>query len=326
MVPKRLMFSCLMLLITLSCTYANRIIVAKDGSGSFTTVQAAINSIDSNKTELTTIFIKKGTYQEKIIVPETVSHVSFEGESREGTIITFSDYSGKFMSTDTLKNKQKYGTSNSYTMLVKGSDITLENLTIRNEAGRVGQAVALHAGGDRFIVRNCNIQGNQDTLLTNHDNTRQYYYNCEIEGTTDFIFGDATAVFDHCVIKSLMDSYITAASTTPKQAYGYVFFNCKLVANAEAKSVYLGRPWRPNARVVFLNSEFGKHIRPEGWHNWGKTTNEATAYYAEYNNKGEGANTSNRVSWSHQLTKEESKGYTLNNIFGDWKPHSKKSK
>jgi pectinesterase len=96
--------------------------------------------------------------------------------------------------------------------------------------------------------------------------------------------------------------------------------NCKLIANEEAKQVYLGRPWRAYARTVFMNCEMGKHIRPEGWHNWNKPENEKTAYYAEYNNKGEGAATGGRVPWSRQLTKKEAKKYTVAQIFGGWKP------
>jgi len=314
---------CLLLFLAMHAT-AKKVVVAKDGSGNFTTIQAAINAIDTFKTEPLIIFIKNGIYTEKVVVPATVTKVSFVGESREYTVITNSDYSGKFMHADTVNYKEKFGTFNSYTMEVLGSDITLENLTIKNESGRKGQAVALHAAANHFAVKNCSLEGNQDTLYTANEKALQYYLNCEISGTTDFIFGNATAVFDRCIIKSLTNSYITAASTSPQQVYGYVFTNCKLEATPEATSVYLGRPWRPNAKVVFLNSTFGKHIRKEGWHNWGKTENEATAFYAEYNNTGDGADTTDRVPWSHQLNAAEAKAYTINQIFGDWKPNFSK--
>jgi len=301
--------------------YPQQITVAKDGSGNYTTIQQAIDAVRAYSPEHITINIKNGVYHEKVTVPAWITNVSFIGESREGTIITYEDFSGKFMNAaDTVNDKRKFSTFNSYTMYVHGNDISIENLTIKNAAGRVGQAVALHVDGDRFVVKNCSLLGNQDTLLTANDNSKQYYLNCHIEGTTDFIFGNATAVFQDCTIKSLSNSYITAASTTQHQQFGYVFFNCRLIAGEECQQEYLGRPWRAYAKVVFINCELGKHIRSEGWHNWNKKENESTAYYAEYNNSGEGAATDKRVAWSHILTRKESKQYTLANIFNGWKP------
>ncbi|MFP5041206.1 pectinesterase family protein [Parasediminibacterium sp. JCM 36343] len=297
-----------------------QITVSQDGKGNFKTIQEAIDALRAYSPEHITINIKNGVYHEKIIIPATVTNISIEGESREGVIITNDDYSGKFMNADTVNEKKKFSTFNSYTMHISGNDITIEHLTIKNGAGRVGQGVALHVDGDRFVINDCNLTGNQDTLLTANDNSRQYYTNCFIEGTTDFIFGNATVVFKNCTIKSLTNSYVTAASTTQHQKFGYVFMNCKLIANEEAQKVYLGRPWRPYARVVFMNCELGKHIRPEGWHNWNKIENEGTAYYAEYKNTGEGAATDKRVSWCKQLTEDEAKEYTIQNIFNDWKP------
>ncbi|MBN9295428.1 MAG: pectin esterase [Filimonas sp.] len=296
------------------------IVVAQDGSGNYTTIQDAIDNVRAYVPEHVTIRIKNGTYHEKVVVPAWVTNVSFIGESKEKTIITNADYSGKFMDADTVNNKKKFSTFNSYTMYVHGNDISLENLTIQNTAGRVGQAVALHIDGDRFQVKNCNLLGNQDTLLTANDTARQYFTDCYIEGTTDFIFGNATAIFRNCTIKSLTNSYVTAASTTDRQQFGYVFFNCKLIAADECKLEYLGRPWRAYAKVVFINCELGAHIRPEGWHNWGNKDNEATAYYAEYKNTGAGAATDKRVTWSHQLTAKEAKLYTQDKIFNGWKP------
>ncbi len=303
-----------------STVYPQQITVAKDGTGNYKTIQEAIDAVRAYSPEHVTINIKNGVYHEKIVVPAWVTNVSFIGESKEGTVITYEDYSGKFMDVDTVSNKKKFTTFNSYTMYVHGNDINIENLTIKNAAGRVGQAVALHVDGDRFVMRNCNLLGNQDTLLTANDSSRQYYFNCYVEGTTDFIFGNATAIFKDCTIKSLKDSYITAASTTQRQPFGYVFLNCRLTANDETKLEYLGRPWRAYAKVVFIGCEMGKHIRPEGWHNWNKVENEATAYYAEYNNTGEGAATDKRVSWSHVLSKKEARKYTLKNIFSGWMP------
>jgi len=125
-------------------------------------------------------------------------------------------------------------------------------------------------------------------------------------------------VFESCIIKSLTNSFITAASTTTNQQFGYVFQNCQLIAAPEATKVYLGRPWRANAKTVFMHCQMGSHIRPEGWENWGKKENESTAYYAEYQNEGDGASTKNRVGWSHMLTNKEAKLYSLKNIFREW--------
>lgn len=300
--------------------YPSTITVAKNGEGDFSNIQEAVNSVRAYSPVHLIINIKNGVYTEKLVIPAWVTNISFIGESKDSTIITNADYSGKFKSPDTTNHKVKFGTFDSYTVQVHGNDVSIENLTISNTAGRVGQGVALHVDGDRFVIKNCNLLGNQDTLLTANDSSRQYYDNCYIEGTTDFIFGNATAIFNNCTIKSLANSYITAASTTANQKFGYVFLSCKLITAIEAQQVYLGRPWRANAKVVFINCELGKHIRSEGWHNWGKVENELTAYYAEYNNKGAGAATDKRVAWSHILTTKEARRYKVENIFKGWTP------
>ena len=161
--------------------YPRKITVAADGSGDYKLIQQAVDAVRAYSPEHITIYIKNGIYREKLIVPSPVTNVSFIGESREQTIISYDDYSGKFMNADTVNEKKKFSTFNSYTVHVQGNDISMENLTIRNTAGRVGQAVALHVDGDRFVAKNCNIEGNQDTLLTANDSSREYYYNCNIE-------------------------------------------------------------------------------------------------------------------------------------------------
>lgn len=300
--------------------YPSKFIVAHDGSGDFKTIQEAVNAVRDLSQQKVTIFIKNGIYKEKLVIPSWKKNVSLLGESRNGTIITNGDYSGKaFPGTDVTGNS-KYSTYTSYTILVQGNGFSAENLTIENTAGQVGQAVALHVEADRCIINNCNLLGNQDTLYTAKDGTRQYYKDCYIVGTTDFIFGEATAVFENCTIKSLKDSYITAAATSPEQKFGYVFINCNLIADQQAKKVFLGRPWRPYAKTVFINTEMGSHIRPEGWDNWRNPENEATVVYAEFNSKGDGANPAERVKWSKQLSKSESKKYNLKNIFNGWMP------
>ncbi len=260
------------------------------------------------------IFIKKGIYKEKVVIPSSKKGLQLTGEDQEKTIITNDDYSGK----PNPNSKRNFGTSDSYTLLVRADDVHIENLTVENNWCEKGQAVSLHIKGSRFIIKNSKILGCQDTLLTDGDGTYQYYQNCYIEGTTDFIFGPATAVFKDCVIKSKRDSYITAASTPENQEFGYVFLNCKLIADTDVNKVFLGRPWRPFAKTVFINCDLGSHILPEGWNPWKDERfpdKDKTAFYAEYNNKGKGAKINKRVSWSHQLSKEEAAKYTLKNIF-----------
>lgn len=144
---------------------------------------------------------------------------------------------------------------------------------------------------------------------------------CYIEGTTDFIFGAATAVFENCVIKSKKNSHVTAASTNGIIPFGFVFFNCKLISDSNTRKVSLGRPWSPTASVTYINCELGAHILPEGWSNWKNPANEATARYAEYKSYGPGANANARLRWTKQLTDEEVKKYTMKNILGKWEPY-----
>ena len=170
---------------------------------------------------------------------------------------------------------------------------------------------------------NCRFLGNQDTVYTGVENTRLYFKDCYIEGTTDFIFGPSVAWFENCDIKNKINSYITAASTPNGQTYGYIFNNCRITADEGVDKCYLGRPWRPYAYTLFMNCELGKHIRPEGWHNWSNKANEETARYLEYNNRGEGANTSKRCAWSKQLTKKEAAKITPAEVFStsdSWNP------
>ncbi|CAA7194122.1 pectinesterase family protein [Chryseobacterium potabilaquae] len=297
-----------------------KITVAKDGSGDFTSIQKAINSIRDLGPSEALVLIKSGTYNEKVIIPSSKHKIILEGENKNNTIITNNDFSGK---PDSFNEKMT--TFNSYTLLVMGDDINISNLTIQNSSCNQGQAVSLHVEGDRFIIKNSIILGCQDTIYSATNHSRQYFENCDIEGTTDFIFGQATVVFKNCTIKSLADSYITAAATEADRAYGFVFLNCKLIAKEGITKVYLGRPWRPYAKTVFIHTEMGKHIVPEGWNPWKGDKmfpdKEKTAYYAEFGSKGEGGNTSHRVSWSKQLAKKDLKNYTLEKIFNGWNPH-----
>lgn len=291
------------------------ITVDKSGTGDFTKIQEAINSTRDLGPGFVEIHIKNGMYNEKLEIPSWKHKLRLIGEERDKTVITNNDYSGK---KDSITG-ETLSTFTSFTLLVSGDEIEIENLTVRNSSCGEGQAVALHVEGDKFISKHVNILGCQDTIYAATGNSRQYYKNCYIEGTTDFIFGQATALFEECIIKSLRNSYITAAATTQNQDFGFVFLDCELIADDDVNEVYLGRPWRPYAQTVFINSEFGEHILPEGWDPWHGDgmfpDKQKTTFYAEYNNSGPGADTSKRIDWSKQLTKEEVKRYTAEKIF-----------
>jgi pectinesterase len=238
------------------------------------------------------------------------------GESKDSTIISYDDYFKKI-------NKGPNSTFYTATLLVQGNDFHAENLTIENLAGPVGQALALAVEADRCSFENCKFLGNQDTLYLAGENARQYFSNCYIEGTTDFIFGEATALFEKCSIHCKADSYITAASTPGGVAYGFVFKNCEVEADSGVHNVYLGRPWRKYAKTVFINCKMDDFINPKGWSNWNKTDNYKTVFYAERNSSGEGANKSQRVLWSDQLTEAQAEKYNVKNIFSglkNWDP------
>ena len=298
------------------------LVVSRDGTGEFLTIDEAIEVCRAFMDYTKVIYVKKGVYKEKLIIPSWLTNITICGEDRDNTIITWDDHANIKMPVGGLDSEaavkgKPMGTFRTYTLKVQGSYITLKNITIENNAAKLGQAVALHTEGDHILVQNCRLLGNQDTVYTGVGGTRVAFYDCYIEGTTDFIFGPSIAWFQNCEIHSKANSYITAASTPAGQKYGYVFYKCRLTADKDVDKVYLGRPWRPFAATIFMDCELGKHIRPEGWHNWNNAKNEETARYAEYGNKGEGASTKNRVKWSKQLTKKEAAKVTLLDAFGE---------
>lgn len=285
--------------------------VAPDGSANFTSIQKAIDACKAFPDSRVRIFVKNGTYKEKLVVPSCNSHLSIIGESADKTIISFDDYFDKI-------NRGRNSTFYTYTLKVEANDFHLENITVENTAGPVGQAVALHIEGDRCVFINCRFLGNQDTVYAAGRFSRQFFSNCYVEGTTDFIFGEATALFESCALHCKANSFLTAASTPEGKPFGFVFLNCKITADSGVNKVYLGRPWRSFAKVAFLNCTMGAFITPEGWDNWSKSENEKTAQFAEYNNTGVGANTGKRVGWSMKLNDQEASKFNKENIFA---PH-----
>lgn len=287
------------------------LVVAQDGTGDYSTIAEALESVRAFMDFDVKIYVKKGTYKEKLIVPSWLQNVEIIGEDVQNTIITNADHA----------NMNNMGTFRTYTVKVEGNHITFRNITIENNAPKLGQAVALHTEGDCLRFINCRFLGNQDTVYTGVAGTRLYFEDCYIEGTTDFIFGPSTAWFENCTIHSKANSYVTAASTPENIKYGYIFNNCKLTAEEGVDKVYLGRPWRPYAYTLFMNCELGKHIVKAGWDNWRNPKNEKTARYAEYKNTGEGADISQRVSWARQLSDKDvkmlvkSEFYTFSNTW-----------
>jgi pectinesterase len=321
-------------------------IVSLDGSGDFTSIQAAIDAVPEQSRDRTIIHIKNGLYREKVHI--TKPRISLSGESRDNTVILWNDFA--LMKDDKGENINTFQT---YTLFAGGDDFIAENLTVENGAGPgkvVGQAVALYADGDRTIIKNCRIIGNQDTLFTGplppfpltvnkfggprdgmpRVKSRQYYEDCYIKGDVDFIFGSATAVFKSCEIVSNdpgqdINGYITAASTPQEEKFGYVFIDCRLTSSARPESIYLGRPWRNYAKTVFINCFMGEHIKHEGWSNWDKPESEKTVEYAEYNSQGPGSQIEKRVGWAKALSGRQSKIYNAEKVLrgkDGWNPAS----
>jgi len=311
-----LLFCSILCSLNLSAQPKKKLVVAQDGSGDFKTVQAAIDAVPMGNTTPVEIYIKNGTYKEMVNLPAGKDYVTMTGQDKDKTIITFNNHTG-----GNLPNGTPGSTYNSATFFINGNNFSANNITVVNDAGfSAGQAVGIFASGDKLRFNNCRITGFQDILFCSGNNSRQYYKNCYIEGTTDFIFGPSTCVFQSCEMHSKKNSHVTAASTPASSAFGFVFFDCKLTADTGLHSVDLGRPWRPTASVTYIRCDIGAHILPVGWNNWGNPANEATARFAEYKNTGPGANPDGRVKWAKQLTKEEADKITLAAIFGDWDP------
>ena len=290
------------------------VVVARDGTGDFRSLQEVFDQIRGYRPTPSVVLIKKGVYKEKLVLHSWLEDVTLIGEDRDQTIITWDDHA----------RINNMGTYRTYTLLVQGNRITFENLTIENNAAQMGQAVAVHVEGDRVIFRNCRLLGNQDTLFaTGRENTRHYFENCYIEGTTDFIFGQSISWFEGCTIHCKRNSYISAASTPQNQQYGYIFNRCKITLAEGVNRVYLGRPWRAYSMTLFMNCELPQGILPEGWQNWNNTEHNKTARYMEYNNTGEGASTAQRVEWVKILTPQEAEKFTVANVmkgYDGWNP------
>ena len=294
------------------------IVVAADGSGQFTNVQDAIMSVPDGRADHPVIIhIKPGTYQERIYVQREKRFFHLVGDDPATTKITYDMHANMLD-----KDGKPIGTFRTPTAQIDADDFTAENLTFENSAGPVGQALALRVDGDRCVFRNCRFLGNQDTIFINRG--RQLFDHCYIEGTTDFIFGGATAYFDHCDIHCLKSSYITAAATPDFQPYGFVFRDCRITAASPDLNIYLGRPWRGYSAVTFIDTQLPAGIRPAGWHNWSHPEREKTARYAECGSTGPGADPVARVKWARPLTADEAAELTPEKVLAGndgWNPN-----
>jgi polygalacturonase len=296
----------------------NTLYVAADGTGDYYSIQRAI---DTAAKEGASILIAPGTYHEVLTIDKPNIRLRSANSDAAKTVVVMDKSAGT-----------SGGTLHSATVNVKADNFFAENITFENDFNRThpqlpagSQALALLITGDRGVFHNVRLLGNQDTVYAGSRNcspdgqncipARQYFSDCYIAGNVDFIFGDGKAVFDHCEIHSTPHAggYITAqAKRYLEQDSGFVFNRCKLTADpAVTKSVYLGRPWRPYATVVFLNTEMGERIDPAGWREWhpGETHSIETAFYAESGSTGPGAHTGERDPHTHLLTPVQAKQY-----------------
>lgn len=282
-------------------------VVAQDGSGDFTTVQEAFNAASFNSNNRIHIYVKNGIYKQVLKLDTNKNNISLIGESLDGVVLTYDNYASKINPETGIE----YGTSGSSSTYIYGNSFYAYNITFENSSGPVGQALAIYIKGDKAVFNNCKFLGFQDTLYGG--DCRQYFKDCYIEGSTDFIFGSSTAFFDNCQLFTKGGSAITAASTKEYINFGYVFNNCKITGISNHITT-LGRPWRPYASVTFVNSQMSASIKPEGWDNWGNPDNETTARYSEYKSIGDGAYPDQRVSWMNFLSDEQVKQYTVTNV------------
>ncbi len=326
------MSRCAILIVLICCAVSladsKTLTVAADGSGDFKTVQEAITASPDGGA---VIHIKPGTYQGPFVVPKNKPNITLQGDDAATTILTYD----RNVFEDRPPGADKFNPG----LQVVGDNFRAQNLTIQNTSGDHGQALAMRIDSDRNIIKNCRIIGWQDTLMAN--NGRDYFVDCYIAGRVDFIYGSATAWFENCEIHSRNGGHVTAASTPEDHPFGFVFNKCHLTgdkiawqppatgpASTQPIKPYalgdLGRPWRPFASVTYLNCVIEDHIRPQGWNNWGKTENEKTARYSEYNSSGPGANPEKRFAWTKQLTKDEADKITVEAVLSGadvWKPN-----
>lgn len=271
---------------------AERMFEVGHGEDAHATVQAAVDAAVAAG-DAATIRIPAGIWRGVVDVPPGAPALRVVGAGAARTHIVHDHYASRI----DPRTGEGFGTYGSATMFVRADDFHAQDLTIANDAGPVGQAVALVVDGTRAAFERVHLLGHQDTLYLRKAGTLAWFRDCRIEGTVDYVFGAATALFERCALHSLGDGYVTAASTPAGQAHGFVFRDCVLTAAPGVSRVYLGRPWRPHGATRFEQCRFEAPVPAEGWHDWGKPGNQATARFAEHGNTGPGSALGGRVPW-----------------------------
>lgn len=310
---KLLLFIC-MVVFGLGCSSEpkSHYTVDINGKGDFTSIQACFDALESKPTQWRTVEIYPGVYREKLTLDVYKDKVRIIGlgTAPDEVRIVWNDHTGRVVDGHTMT------TYDTWTLSIQSNDVYIENLTIDNDAPLgEGQAVALETRGDRIHIHSCRLIGNQDTFFTKGYVSRVRVTDSYIEGTTDYIFGPSIVLFDNCVLHSKSESFITAASTTERNKYGYVFRDCRITTDPNVKRLFLGRPWKSTARTVWIECDMPKAIAPEGWGDWHNTAAKGTSFYAEYGCRGEGADRRARVDWCYELTPEQLLEYTPEKIF-----------
>jgi pectinesterase len=279
--------------------------VAKDGSGQYSTVQAAIDSIASGSSTHIRVNVKAGTYTEKLTIASR-TNLCLVGDDATTTILTYSD-----------SNATVGSTSGSASVLISANDFSATRLTFQNSYGAGSQAVALRTTGQRQQFSSCRFVGYQDTLYT-HSGT-QYFRDCYVQGNTDYVFGGATAVLQNCEVRNVAGgSAASAPNTASTTAYGIVFLGGHFTAVSGVSSVALARPWGADGAAAFLNAVLDGHIQAAGFTSM-SGNDPANARFREYQSTGAGANAAGRAAY--QMTATEAANYTIANIFGGaWTP------
>jgi len=320
------------------------VIVAKDGSGDYTGLQAAVDHLPESGGE---ILLRRGEYREKVVIHK--NNVRLAGEDRERTVIAWNG-----CAKDRYPDGTDKGTFLSATFMTTGRNITVENLTIANDAGdgrAVGQAVAVYAAGDRGVWRNCSLIAHQDTLFCgpvrlpnvkedigeragcaeqvlrvedgHPTHSRQYFEHCLIRGDVDFIFGSYRCWFEECILfMNERGGWYTAANTNENQPFGFVFNHCVLTGACEPGAGFLGRPWRKYARTLFLDCAMDEHVAPEGFSDWDEER-VVTERCGEWKTSGAREDQSTRHPDQKRLTDEEAAGITVAGVLGGgdaWRP------
>lgn len=292
------------------------IVTVGPSGASFSSVQAALNSLSKTNSTPTQIRIAPGTYKEKLAIE--VPNITLCGQAGKAssTILTYSDNANT-----PNGNGGTLGTTGGASTNMTASNVSVENITFANSTPLGGsQAVALLVSGNQVQFRNCRFLSFQDTLYVRK--AKQYFRDCYVEGTVDFVFGDATAVFDNCTVKNVGGgTAATAPNTDQAVPYGLVFLGGQLTADASVKagSVALSRNWGAYGAAAFLKTTLGAHISAAGWSPMGTNTLD-TARFSEYKNTGPGAATAGRAPQGKQLTDQQAATYTLTTIFGSWVP------